>query len=274
MPEGPEIHREADAIADALVGHPAREVRFGLERLEEYEQVLQGLQVQAVEARGKAIVTRFEGGLNMYSHNQLYGKWVVRRSGDTPDTNRQLRVEITNDYQSAYLLSASEIYVLDDEELEEQSYLAKLGPDPLRRETDEEDIIDRFEDETFHRRQLATLLLDQEFVSGVGNYLRVEILWHEEVHPREKLGQMDAERRRGLAEATYRLTCRAYENDGVTVDDELVAELKEQGVDRDGFNYYAYGRDGEPCRRCGEALVEERHGGRRVFLCKRCQPAP
>jgi endonuclease-8 len=274
MPEGPEIHRAADEIADVLVGYPAGRVRFGLEELEQHEETLEGRQVRRVEARGKAILTRFEGGWNIYSHNQLYGKWMTRKAGDLPDTNRQLRVEITNDYQSAYLFSASEIEVLRDDELADQSYLAKLGPDPLIRETDEADIVERFEETDFHRRQLATLLLDQGFVAGLGNYLRSEILWSEEVHPREKLGGMDEQERRGLAETTWRLTRRAYEMDSATIDDEMAAERAGGDEGEHDVRYYAYGRKGADCPRCGDTIVREEHGGRRVFLCPSCQPAP
>lgn len=275
MPEGPEIHRSADAIADALVGHPARTVEFGLDELREHEEKLQGRSVRGVEARGKAMLTRFEGGWNIYSHNQLYGTWMIRRAGDVPDTNRKLRVELTNDYHSAYLYSATEIEVLKDGELDDHSYLSKLGPDPLGRETDEADVVERFENDDFHRRQLATLLLDQEFVAGIGNYLRSEILWSEALHPREKLGGMDEETRRNLAETTRRLVQRAYERDSTTVDPEELERLADgaDAPERCG-RHYAYEREGKACVRCGDELVCEEHGGRNVFLCPSCQPAP
>ena len=136
------------------------------------------------------------------------------------------------------------------------------------------DIVDRFEDTNFHRRQLATLLLDQGFVAGVGNYLRSEILWSEEVHPRQKLGGMDPEERGGLAETTWRLTRRAYEKDSATIDDELEAERAGQSDDDLDDRYHAYGRESADCLRCGDTIVREEHGGRRVFLCPTCQPAP
>ena len=276
MPEGPEIHRSADAIADALVGHPADTVEFhDLDEFKEHEATLQGRSVRRVEARGKALLTRFEGGWNIYSHNQLYGKWTIRQAGDLPDTNRQLRVEITNDYHSAYLYSATQIEVLQDDELDDHSYLKKLGPDPLGRETDEADIVERFEATDFHRRQLATLLLDQGFVAGIGNYLRSEILWSEATHPREKLGGMDSDERRELAEATHRLIRRAYEKKGTTVDDEeLLAYADQKGDETACGRHYAYERDDGECPRCDDEIVCEEHGGRNVFLCPSCQPSP
>jgi endonuclease-8 len=271
MPEGPEIRRAADAISKAIGGREASTVWFAFDELTEFEDVLEGRCVEAVEPRGKAILTRFEGGWNIYSHNQLYGKWVICGADESPDNNRQLRVEVANEDKRALLYSASEIEVLRDDELSEQSYLAKLGPDPLAEDVTSEDIRARYEDDTFHRRQLATLLLDQGFVAGLGNYLRSEILWYAGVHPRNRISQLDADTRRILAEGTYELTRRAYENKGVTNDPERVESMKIDGVPWRVYRYYVFGRDGEYCYRCDSKIVREEHGGRRVYRCVECQ---
>ena len=84
MPEGPEIRREADRIGEALVGHRLVEVGFGLPRLRRYASMLAGCVVDAVDCRGKALLTRFDNGLTLYSHNQLYGRWYVRARDDLP----------------------------------------------------------------------------------------------------------------------------------------------------------------------------------------------
>ena len=80
MPEGPEIRRAADKVAAVLVGKRVDEVRFGLSDLKPFEERLSGQTVTAVDTRGKAMLTRFDNGLTIYSHNQLYGRWyTVRR---------------------------------------------------------------------------------------------------------------------------------------------------------------------------------------------------
>ena len=73
MPEGPEIRLAADRIAAVLVDQPIVEVTFGQRRLKRFEPRLTGQVVTAVETRGKAMLTRFDNGLTLYSHNQLYG---------------------------------------------------------------------------------------------------------------------------------------------------------------------------------------------------------
>ena len=79
MPEGPEIRRAADRIASVLVGQRVVDVYFGLPGLRKFERKLAGSVVTAVDTRGKAMLTRFDNGLTLYSHNQLYGIWMTAR---------------------------------------------------------------------------------------------------------------------------------------------------------------------------------------------------
>lgn len=77
MPEGPEIRLAADKIADVLVHKEISSVYFAFDTLKRYEARLTGRQVIAVETYGKAMLTRFDNRLNIYSHNQLYGVWKI-----------------------------------------------------------------------------------------------------------------------------------------------------------------------------------------------------
>ena len=272
MPEGPEIHRAADRVDAALRGRVADQVFLALDELRRYSEVLSGREVQSVEARGKAMLTRFEGGWNVYSHNQLYGRWMIRDRGNVPKTGRQLRFAVHNQHKSAFLYSASDMVVLPDAQIDAHPYLSGLGPDPLR--DPEEQVYARFDDPAFARRQLAGLLLNQGFVGGIGNYLRTEILWMAEVHPREKLGKVDDGRRGELARATVVLMKRSYDLGGITNDPCVVQSMKQDGWRRRDYRHFAFGRDGQPCYRCGRRLVREQHAGRRVYRCPQCQPSP
>jgi endonuclease-8 len=51
---------------------------------------LQGETICQVTAQGKAILTRFSNGLTLYTHNQLYGRWLITAGGEYPDSSRQL----------------------------------------------------------------------------------------------------------------------------------------------------------------------------------------
>jgi endonuclease-8 len=271
MPEGPEIHRSADEVAEAIAGRETTEVFFAFENLKSYEPMLTGEKVTDVQAKGKAILINFANGLTIYTHNQLYGKWIVCPAKEYPDTNRQLRLAIHNQHCSALLYSASEIEVLRREKLKTHPFLSNLGPDLLDRGITIEQVVDRFMHKQFYRRKLSSLLLDQQFLAGIGNYLRSEILFVAGVHPSLRPADCSGQQIRQLAEAALNLTRQSYQTGGVTLEPELVERLQEEGYDRDNARFWVFNREGEPCFKCGTPIVKEEVGGRRLYYCPQCQ---
>jgi len=271
MPEGPEIKRAADQIAKAIALQPVTELFFAFDHLKPYAKTLVGQRVLSVKPRGKALVIRFESPLNIYSHNQLYGIWMIRKPHDYPTTNRQLRLAIHNAKKSALLYSASDIAVFSDEELLYHPFLSKLGPDLLDEETTVEMVLARFADRRFQRRQLVSLLLDQQFLCGLGNYLRSEVLFVAGVHPSLRPGDCTAEQVLKLAQAAIALTRQSYETGGITNELTRVATLKQQGYKRYEYRHFVFGREGKPCFTCGTPILKEMLGGRRLYYCPQCQ---
>ncbi|HET8866418.1 MAG TPA: endonuclease VIII [Gracilimonas sp.] len=268
MPEGPEIWRAADQIGEAIAHKEIQELFFAFEELKEFESLLVGLKVQSVTPRGKAIITAFENDLNLYSHNQLYGKWMIKDRGELPDTNRTLRAAIHTKDRSALLYSASEIEMLKDEEVENHPYIKKLGPDVVHPKTTYEEVLERYQSDAFRNRKLSTLLLDQGFLSGVGNYLRSEILFCAGVDPEFRPKDCSDKQIRDLAKNSLELSRRSYETGGNTTPYELVKALKEEGATRKQYRHYVYGRTGNPCYKCGKEIKVIETGGRKVYYCE------
>lgn len=271
MPEGPEIRIAADQLAAALVGRLAKEVWFAFEQLKKYESLLSGEEVTAVTSRGKAILTQFGNGYTIYSHNQLYGKWRVRRAYHFLDTNWQLRLAIHNDKKSALLYSASDIEVWPDGELEEHPFLRKLGPDLLDEATTVAQVGSRFTDKKFKRRRLTSLLLDQGFLAGLGNYLRSEILFCARVHPDRRPVDCSADQLEALANAAVSITRQSYRSKGITNDLTLANQLKESGQRYAAYRFWVFNREGRPCRHCQTPIIKTEKGGRRLYYCPTCQ---
>ncbi|MEM7676405.1 MAG: DNA-formamidopyrimidine glycosylase family protein, partial [Myxococcota bacterium] len=161
MPEGPEIHRAADRVHAALSGRPAQAVFFGLPHLESLGEGLTGQQVVSVTAHGKAMLTEFEDGRCVFSHNQLYGRWYVVKAGSRPSTRRSLRFMVENEDKAALLYSASTLEVLTPDDIPLHPFLAKLGPDPLHAGVTPGRIEKQLKSSTFRGRSLGALLLDQ-----------------------------------------------------------------------------------------------------------------
>jgi endonuclease VIII len=271
MPEGPEIKLAADRIAKVLVNQPITELCFAFEALKSYEAVLAEAQIVSIRARGKALLTRFSNDLTIYSHNQLYGVWYVRKAHDYPVTNRQLRLAIHTPKKSALLYSASDILVLDDHALDHHPFLQKLGPDVLDAATTVAAVEARLLSKKFARRGFPTLLLDQQFVCGLGNYLRSEILFLAGIHPKKRPIDCTAEQIHQLAAATIASPRQSYETKGITNDLTTALALKAAGKPRWFYRHWVFSRANQPCYRCGTPIIKATAGGRRVYFCPRCQ---
>ena len=272
MPEGPEIRRAADRIGRVLVGNVVEEAKLHLPRIARFGQQLSGHTVSAVDTHGKAMLTRFDNGLTLYSHNQLYGRWYTTRRPQLPMTERQLRVELHTACDSALLYSASDIEVLDDAELAEHRFLSQLGPDLLSPDLTPQVLVEQLRDRRFQGRSLGSLYLDQKFVAGLGNYLRSEILFLAGLHPSRRPGELSLSELRKLARETIRTGKRTYRTGGITVLPSLERELKQAGLSFGRRRHYVFGRAGETCRECSTSVVKISVGSRGLFYCPSCQP--
>lgn len=226
--------------------------------------------VRRVRPRGKALLTEFVGGLTVYSHNQLYGRWVVTDNGEVPTTGRQLRLALYTKRHACLLYSASAIEVLDKEGVAQHPFLNRLGPDVL--ETAIEEIEGRYRDTSFQGRQLGALLLDQAFLAGLGNYLRSEILFMARVFPLARLGDVSREQRALLAEYTLALTRQSYRTEGVTNDLKSYEALRRAGRSFAESRYWVFDRETAPCYECGAEILKISVNSRRLYYCPRCQP--
>jgi endonuclease-8 len=271
MPEGPEIRREADRIAEAIVGQRLERVEFRLDRLARYSKLLEGQRVIRLETRGKALLTHFDNDLTMYSHNQLYGRWMICQPGKPPLTNRVLRVGLHTQRKSALLFSASEIEMLPTFTIDEHPFLRKLGPDILNDDLSWRDIVARLQEPRFIGRSLGSLYLDQSFLAGIGNYLRSEIL-HDarmapSLHPRELTrGELGV-----LARATLLISQRAYQQAGVTNAPGRVRTLKHHGYRKADYRFSVFDREDLPCYVCTSHIQRIEVSGRRLYFCPNCQ---
>jgi endonuclease-8 len=272
MPEGPEIKQAADRIAQAIVRQPLVQVFFAFEHLKGYEPALAAEQVVSVQPRGKALLMRFSNQLTIYSHNQLYGVWYIRQAGTYPATNRQLRLALHTAKTSALLYSASEIQVLNDDEVAAHPFLARLGPDVLDPTTTVETVRDRLLENRFYRRGLSNLLLDQQFLGGLGNYLRSEILFVARVHPGLRPADCTAAQIEALAAAAIAVPQKSYATGGITNDLAIANRMKAAGKPRRLYRHWVFGRQGQPCYACGTGIIKAIAGGRRVYFCPCCQP--
>ena len=271
MPEGPEIHRAANTLKRALEGQNIVYVECPYTTIRGQEHRFLGKEVRSVEARSKAMLLHI-GDDVLYSHNQLYGRWTVRKvTSKERKTNRSLRIKLQTETHVACLWSATDIEILDPWEVEQHPYIARLGPDVASENVAFDDVLNQIQNKKFGGRQLCHLLLDQSFLAGVGNYLRSEILFRAGLQPTRRLNSLTDEEQTQLAESSISTTKRAYALKGVTVPKDLYELLREQGMSRYQARHYVFTRDGLVCHRCKDLISHARMSGRRLDFCKRCQ---
>ena len=241
MPEGPEIRRAADKLEAAIKGEPLTNVWFAFPQLQPYQTQLIGQRVTHIATRGKALLTHFSGGLTLYSHNQLYGVWRVVDAGVEPQSNRVLRVRL----QTA-----------------NHPFLLRVGPDVLDMTLTAEQVKARLLSAKFRNRQFSGLLLDQAFLAGLGNYLRVEILWQVGLSGKRKAAELSDSQLDALAHALLDIPRLSYRTRGLVDDNKHHGAL---------FRFKVFHRDGERCERCGGIIEKTTLSSRPFYWCPGCQ---
>ena len=271
MPEGPETRRAADRISNRLRDRSLSHLRLPFPPISEFEGVLKKAHIESVTSRGKALLIRFDNGLSLYSHSQLYGRWTVNKASTEIRWNRSLRAEFVAEGYAVRLWSATDVEVLPTDKEEEHPYILKLGPDVLDDDTTSDMICERLESPRFNRRQASSLMLDQTFIAGLGNYLRSEILHQAGVHPKSRPKDLDPGAITKLGSLTKSISIRSYESNGLTVSDDLARRRKGMGERRRSYRHSAFCRNGMDCHVCGATIIRIRVSGRRLDMCPKCQ---
>ena len=117
-------------------------------------------------------------------------------------------------------------------------------------------------------RPLKDFLLDQTRVAGLGNIYSCESLWHARLDPRRRAKSLKPEEARRLHKAIVSVLDRALECCLHPAPDFRDSQWWFQGLEK---ILRAYGREGEPCRRCGAAIERIEQSGRSTYYCRKCQ---
>ena len=173
--------------------------------------------------------------------------------------------------KSALLYSASEIDVLNPAEIALHPFLSRLGLDVLDHETTPNQVKARLLAKSFQRRRFTSLLLDQSFLAGLGNYLRSEILFVARIHPTLRPIDCHEAQLATLAEAAIAVPRQSYQTKGITNDLTIVTELEADGYRRKDYRHWVFNRENLPCHICHHPIHKEISGGRRYYFCPHCQ---
>ena len=266
MPEGHTIHRIARDHAPLLVGRPVA-AASPQGRFAAGAAVLDGRVLTRIEAYGKHSFHWYEDDVLLHVHLGLYGGWTVGMGG-APAPRGALRLRLATEEAWFDLRGPITCEVVGPQERE--LLLARLGPDPLRRDADPSRAWARI---ARSRAPLGQLLMDQSVLAGIGNVYRAEVLHRALLSPFLPGRELARDRWDELW-ADLRSLLRAGVRSGRIVTTERQDRERRSGTPRREDAHYVYRRTGLPCRRCGTPVQTSVMAGRNLFWCPTCQGDP
>lgn len=276
VPELPEVETTRRLIEPILTGRRVEHVEVRRPRTarrnvrpEDVVERLAGRRVGRVGRRGKFILTDVEGDLTWVVHLGMSGRMQIAEPGEPEalHTNAVFRTDDGVEVRFVDPRTFGFVAVFTPDEME-RSGLDRVGRDALTDLPSSEEIADAFADRI---PTVKSALLDQRFIAGLGNIYADEVLHRARIHPARQIGSLDRAEIERLHHAIVPVLEAGVAHGGTSLND--LAYLLPDGragefLERLG----AYGREGEPCRRCAHPIERLVIAQRSSHFCPRCQP--
>jgi formamidopyrimidine-DNA glycosylase len=279
MPELPEVETIRRDLIGEVVGRKIKsvEVRNGRTvrrhpSAKQFRAQLEGRSITAVNRAGKYILLVLDDGATLVVHLGMSGQLHrVKNVKEPKVTHTHAVITFTQGGQLRFVdpRTFGELFVSAAPAEGERALpeLSHLGFDPL------EDIMSW---EKFwvmlsaHKSGLKALLMDQEFVAGIGNMYADEILFAAGLRYDRLSNSLSSQEVRRLYRSMVETLAEAVKRRGSSLGDEQYRDLF--GVVGDYQDQHqAYDREGQACRRCRSTIVRVKSGGRSTFFCEHCQ---
>jgi formamidopyrimidine-DNA glycosylase len=273
VPELPEVETIRLALEPHLVGRRLDQVDIRDPRLvrpfepQAVAAELEGERIVALQRRGKYLVVRFESGRALLIHLRMTGSLRHAAPGSlADDPHRRAVVKLDDGSEVAYrdVRRFGTWHLLEPNEVD--PYLAeRLGREPLERTFTARRLGESL---AGRRAPLKAALLDQRTVAGLGNIYVDEALWRARIHPLRPAGSLETDELKRLTRAIKEALKAGIARQGASLRDYSTPDGR-RGRMQERFR--VYGREGEPCTRCGTPIDKIRAGGRGTWYCPNCQ---
>lgn len=268
MPELPEMETYRMLLSELVVGRTITNTE--IERVKSintdpdaFRRRITGQAVTRVERRAKHLLFHLTGDQVLLLHLMLGGIMSFGRKEQKPDRTVQVTISFGAEHLYFIGLRLGYLHLYRPEEAEQR--LRKLGPDPF----DPALTAERFA--ALLRARSGTLksaLTDQSVLSGIGNCYSDEICFQARLLPARKPASLSAVEWDALFRAMRELLREAVQYGGYMEMPLFQGDALTGGFDR---RCRVYGREGEPCARCG-GLIERRNvSSKKSFCCPQCQ---
>ena len=276
MPELPEVETIRRQLEPAIVGRRIERMEVLDPRWcepappDEVAQAVEHRHIEKLGRRGKYLILELADDVHLVMHLRMTGNLLLVPPGDSQ--RRYLRVRIDLDDGHHLLFADARRFgtglVLLGADAVHDYFSGRVGIEPLGPDF----TADALRGLASGRRQpVKAFLLSQERVAGVGNIYADEALWLAKVHPLRPVGTLKRAQLEALHEAVVTVLHAGIDAKGATIDDYRDATGAE-GSFQDRFE--VYGREGEPCSRCGATIRKIKAAGRGTYFCPHEQRAP
>ncbi|MDR2063666.1 MAG: bifunctional DNA-formamidopyrimidine glycosylase/DNA-(apurinic or apyrimidinic site) lyase [Candidatus Nomurabacteria bacterium] len=238
--------------------------------------------VMGLARRGKALIIQLEGGVNLLVHLRMTGQLVyvgTRRWGGGHPTDDFLNslpsahTRVMVEFDDAGRLFFNDqrkfgfIKVLSDDEVEQDSFIKKLGTDALAEEFGWRDLKRQFL--RHPKSKVKAALLDQTVVAGVGNIYADESLFFAGVHPERLVGSLNDKEIEKIWRGVRETMQKSIDVGGSSLKNYVKADGKKGNY----LELFAqvFHKEGLRCPKCGAEIVKIRSVGRGTHICPNCQ---
>jgi formamidopyrimidine-DNA glycosylase len=250
---------------------------------EDFRKDIKGKKIIKARRRAKNILIDLSGGYVLLIHQKMTGhlligkwkeekgKWLPEKEGPLSEDpmNGSLHVIFFLDDGRELALSDvrkfAKIELWKKDELEASPEFSSIGPEPLEESFTFAKFAALFEKK---KGKIKQVLMDQNFIAGIGNIYASEILFEAGVHPEEDAGKLTADDLKKIYAATRKILNRSIELKG-----DSFSDFRTLTGGKGGFQDVTrvYQKEGEACPRCGGKVKRITQGGRSTFFCPRCQ---
>ena len=278
MPELPEVETVRRGIEDTVIGRRISEVKVLGRRTvrrqspAELTDRLLGRRFVAARRRGKFLLLSLDDGAVLVVHLRMTGQLLFFDAKDKPplaahthltvalDDGSELRFVDPRTFGEWFVTSG-----LDDRGVPLE--LEHLGRDPLLEGLPSAYLSSRF---AGRRARLKALLTDQRVIAGIGSIYADEICFRAKLRPDRLGGSLTPAELASLARAARSVLGEAVKSRGSSLRDKRYRDVAGELGSYQG-RHAVYDRAGEPCPRCGRAVVRLKIGARSAYCCEGCQ---
>jgi formamidopyrimidine-DNA glycosylase len=265
MPELPEVETikrdlEKVILGKKITGVCVRNPRIIREPgLAAFKKGLEGAVIKKILRRAKVLIWELSGGKSLAIHLKMTGQLIYPGGGRNSRVAFHLSGGKTLDLNDQRLFA--ELRLLDD--WRSLKFIQGLGPEP-------QDLnLGQFKDMLKNKKaKIKPLLMNQAFISGIGNIYAVEILFKAKIHPQRRANALTDKEKELLFRAINDILNAAILAAGSSVDDYVRVSGAKGGY----VKYHkVYGREGQECLACKAKINKINQGGRGTYFCPSCQ---